>query len=223
MQANNFIKFLALILFGVLAGVVSSYFAFKNSSVSQVINKEEKIYVEENTVLTSKIKEVKDAVVGIKSGNITGSGLIVTSDGLIVTLASNVPTGSGADIIINGEENIPYQILKRDMNSNLALVKVDKNNLLTRGFFDLSQLEEGKRVFLISKPYLNGKFLLSANEGIVKSFDENNIVTNMFEAGRVDGAPVFDIEGNILGLSYKDAENIVNVIPVSTIKSFVGL
>lgn len=226
MQLNNFVKAVLLILFGVLSGVISSYFVFKNSSVNQIINKEEKVYIQENTALTNAIKNIKSSIVGIKSGNkINGSGVIVTSDGLIVTLAENVPLGLESNISIDAEDNITYQVLKRDLANNLALIKVEKNNLSTRSFFDLSKIEEGMRVFILSKSfnYSAVKFFFSANEGIVKSFNEEIIKTNIVETGRVEGSPVFDIEGNILGLAYKDANNFINIIPVSKIKFFAGL
>ncbi|MFA5169584.1 MAG: serine protease [Candidatus Paceibacterota bacterium] len=226
MQLNNFVKAILLIMFGVLFGVVSSYFTFKNSSVNQIINKEEKVYIQENTALTNAIKNIKSSIVGIKSGNkINGSGVIVTSDGLIVTLAENVPLGLESNISIDAEDNITYQVLKRDLANNLALIKVEKNNLSTRSFFDLSKIEEGMRVFILSKSfnYSAVKFFFSANEGIVKSFNEEIIKTNIVETGRVEGSPVFDIEGNILGLAYKDVNNFINIIPVSKIKSFAGL
>jgi len=226
MQLNNFIKAVLLILLGVLSGVVSSYFAFKNSSINQIINKEERVYIQENTALTNAIKSVESSVVGIKSGNrINGSGIIVTSDGLIVTLAENIPLGLESNISIDAEENITYQVLKRDLVNNLALIKVEKNNLSTRSFSDLSKIEEGMRIFVLSKSfnYSSAKFFFSANEGIIKSFNEDMIKTNIVEAGRAEGSPVFDIEGNILGLAYKDINNFINIIPVSKIKSFAGL
>ena len=219
MQINNILKAVIIILLGALGGTIVWLFAFKNQSAPvQIVNKEEKIYIEENTALTNTIKDVKDSVVSLKTGynkkEIQGFGLVLTSDGLVVTLASNVPQGSEANISIKGEENITYQVLKRDLDNNLALIKIDRSNLQTKGFFDLSKLEMGKRVFILSN---------SVNEGIVKSFSDDLIKTNIIEAEIVNGAPVFDIEGNVLGIGQKEANNSIDVIPVSKIKSFAGL
>lgn len=219
MQINNFLKVIIVILLGMLGGAITWLFVFNNQSAFvQLVNKEERIYIEENTALTSIIKNVKDSVVAIKTEynkkEIQGFGLVLTADGLIITLAENVPQGSKTNITIKGESNISYQVLKRDLENNLALIKLDKNNLQVKGFFDLSKLELGTRVFILSN---------NVNEGIVRTFDENLIKTNIIETEKINGAPVFDIKGEVLGIGYKDVNDFVNIIPISKIKSFSGL
>ena len=219
MPINNFVKAIIVVLLGVLGGTITWLFIFKNqSSFIQVLNKEEKIYIEENTALTGIIKNVKDSVVVLKTDynktEINGFGMILTADGLIITLAENIPQSSAANISIKGEDSISYQVLKRDMENNLALIKIDRNNLQTKGFFDISKLDTGERIFILSN---------SVNEGIVKSFNDDLIKTNIIENEIVNGAPVFNIKGEVLGIGYKDANDFVNIIPVSKIKSFAGL
>lgn len=219
MQVNNVLKVIIVILLGMLGGTIAWLFAFKNqSSFIQVVNKEEKVYIEENTALVETIKKVKDSVVVIKSeyegGEIEGFGTVLTSDGLIITLADNAPQGSKSNISIKGENNLSYQVLKRDLDNNLALIKVDKNNLQAREFFDLSKLEIGTRVFVLSN---------IANEGIIKSFNEDLIKTNIIEFEGVDGAPVFNVRGEILGVGNKNSNDSMDIIPISKIKSFAGL
>jgi hypothetical protein len=94
------------------------------------------------------------------------------------------------------------------------LIKIDRNNLQTKGFFDFSKLEIGEGVFILSN---------SVNEGIVKSFNDDLIKTNIIENEIVNGAPVFNIKGEVLGIGYKDDNNFIDIIPVSKIKSFAGL
>jgi S1-C subfamily serine protease len=219
MPINNFVKAIIVVLLGVLGGTITWLFIFKNqSSFIQVVNKEEKIYIEENTALTGIIKNVKDSVVVLKTNykktEINGFGMVLTADGLIVTLAENIPQNSEANISIKGENNISYQVLKRDIENNLALIKIDKNNLQTKGFFDFSKLEIGERVFILSN---------SVNEGIVKSFNDDLVKTNIIENEIVNGAPVFNIKGEVLGIGYKDINNFIDIIPVSKIKAFAGL
>jgi S1-C subfamily serine protease len=219
MQINNIFKAIIVILLGVLGGTIAWLFVFKNqSSFVQMVNKEERVYIEENTALTETIKNVKDSVVVLKTKynqkEIQGFGLVLTADGLVITLAENIPQGSESNISIKGEDSISYQVLKRDLDNNLALIKVDRSNLQTKGFFDLSNLQMGDRLFILSN---------SVNEGIVKSFNENLIKTNILEAEMVNGAPIFDIKGEVLGIGYKDVNNFVNIISILKIKSFAGL
>jgi len=159
-----------------------------------------------------------------KTGKILeGSGLIVSSDGLIVTLADLVPLGS--DITFFWEGKSPsFQILKRDLKENLALIKIEETNLPTTGFADLERIKLGERVFLVGVIFEKGKVPKKAvNEGIVKTFDGNSIETNIFEKSTFSGSPLFNIEGNALGLNIIDKEGKVSAIPISKIKSFIGL
>ena len=128
-----------------------------------MVTKEDKIYIEENSALVSIAKTVEPSVAGIKVSGKTGSGLVLTSDGLTVTLASLVPAGSEADVNIKGGDNNAYQVLKRDNESNLALLKLSAAGLSTDGFYDLSKLEIGMRVFVLS----NNGGSYSIDEGIV--------------------------------------------------------
>ena len=219
MQINNIFKVIVIILLGALGGTLAWLFFFKNqASFVQVINKEEKVYIEENTALINVVKNVKDSVVILKTKynnkEIQGFGMVLTADGLIITLAENIPQGSISNISIKGEENISYQVLKRDLKNNLALIKVDKNNLQTKGFFDLSKLEMGERVFILSN---------IINEGIVKNFNEDLIKTNIVEFEIINGSPVFNIKGEVLGIGYKNVNGNIDIIPVSKIKAFAGL
>ena len=153
-----------------------------------------------------------------------GSGLILTSDGLLVTLAELVPQGSDFNFFVN-EEKVSFQILKRDLEENLALIKTETPNLPTAGFADLEKLKLGERVFLVGVIFENQKItspVRVVNEGIVKSFDQDFIKTNIFEKNTLKGSPLFDIEGKILGLNTIDSEGKVIAIPISKIKSFAG-
>jgi len=219
MQINNFFKAIIIILLGALGGTIAWLFVFKNQPASvQLINKEERIYIEENAALVNAIKSVKDSVVVVKTEykqkEIQGFGLVLTADGLVVTLAENVPQGSQTSISIRGENNITYQVLKRNLENNLALIKVDRNNLQTKGFFDLSKLETGERIFVLFD---------GVNEGIVKSFNDSLIKTNIIEIETISGAPAFDVKGEVVGIGDKDTNNFVNIIPITKIKSFAGL
>lgn len=227
---ERIIKYTILILVGALGGLISGWIVFKDPSFSsiQVVNKQDKIYIEENKALVDIIKEVKDSVVGIKSsylsGSVNGSGFILTNDGMMITLAENVPGNSNSNISIKGEDNVSYQVIKRDLANNLALIKISKNNISTRQYSD-SGIMQGQRIFIVSKSfdYSLGEFFYSVNEGIVRSANDDKIRTNIIENGRIEGSPAFDIQGKAIGIAYKNENNLVDIIPISKIKEFSGI
>jgi S1-C subfamily serine protease len=120
--------------------------------------------------------------------------------------------------MIDGEVT-PFQVLKRDKESNLALVKVEKTNLPTASYFPLENLQLGERIFLVGN--LSAKKIV--NEGIVRSFTADLIETNIIDNAEAVSSPVFDIEGNILGLSQVAKDGRVTVLPVAKIKAVSGL
>ena len=190
------------------------------------------IYIQENTALVDAIERVEKTVVGIKTKTkygtiLQGSGLIVTSDGLMVTLAELVPQGATFSFFLDGKE-VSFQILKRDLQENLALLKLSDFSLTTVGFASLDKLKLGERVFLVGITFGSVKDGVqqvgkTVNEGIIKSFDQNSIQTNIIESVLSAGSPLFNIQGEILGINTINSKGNVSAIPISKIKAFMGM
>jgi len=64
---------------------------------------------------------------------------------------------------------------------------------------------------------------LSVNEGIIKSFEKDFIKTNMLEAKVLNGSPLFDIKGELVGLISVGSQGKVKVISVKKLRVFLGL
>lgn len=194
------------------------------------VTEKKEITIVENTALVDAIEKVENTIVGVRTktaeGNILeGSGLIVTSDGLFITLNDLVPKGSEFLFYIDGQP-ISFQIIKRDAGQNLALIKAEKENLSTVGFADLDKARIGQRVFLIGALLDNdNKKVIKkiANEGIIKSLNQELIETNISEDANLAGSPLFDIEGRCLGLNQINSQGEITAISVNQIKNFIGL
>jgi S1-C subfamily serine protease len=239
---KNISKIVGIFIIGIVGGIFADqilwpYFVerplFHQYRLEQspvYVTERKEITIQENVALKNAIEKVEKAVVGVrtetKSGKILeGSGLIIASDGLLVTLAELIPQGSTFSFFI---DDTPYQIngggqvLKRDLEENLALIKIEEENLPTVSFANLEKMKLGERVFLVGVIFDEGEPSKMVNEGIVKSFDQDFIKTNIFEKNILEGSPLFDIEGNVLGLNTIDKEGKVIAIPISKIKEFAG-
>lgn len=191
------------------------------------VTERKEIKIQENTALKEAIKEVERSVVFVRTKTKTGktlegSGLILTSDGLLITLEELAPRGSNSSFFVENEL-VSSQILKRGEKENLILVKAEKKNLKTVGFTNLEKIKIGERIFLLGEVFEEGKIKTVVNEGIIKSFDEEKIETNIFENKNLAGSPLFDIEGNLVGICQIEKDGKVIAIPNSKIKSFSGL
>jgi len=235
---KNIFKIIGIFIIGIVGGIFADqilwpYFIerplFHQYRLEQspvYVTERKEITIQENVALKNAIEKVEKVVVGVrtetKAGKfLEGSGLIITADGLMVTLAKLVPLGSTFSFFIDGEK-VNFQILKRDLEDNLVLVKIEEGNLPTVSFADLEKMKLGERVFLVGVIFEKGEPSKIVNEGIVKSFDQDFIKTNIFEENILKGSPLFDIEGNILGLNTIDLEGKIVAIPISKVKSFAG-
>lgn len=181
------------------------------------------VIIRENEVIIDAVEKIQRAVIGVKSPGTEGSGVIVSSDGLVVTLADLVPAGATFSFHINGEA-LPYEVKKRDLVNNLALIKVEGSSLPTLEFSDANGPKNGERIFLVGTIFDDrGNVTKSVNEGIVKRVEGNRIVTNIFEDEKLAGSTLFDIKGRVLGINSVSADGSVTAVSISTIREFAGL
>jgi len=235
---KNISKIISIFIIGIVGGIFADqilwpYFIerplFHQYRLEQspvYVTERKEVTIQENVAIINAIEKVEKVVVGVRTETKTekileGSGLIITSDGLMVTLADLVPQGSNFSFFIDGKK-VHFQILKRDLKENLALVKIEEANLPTVRFADLEKMKLGERVFLVGVIFEKEESSKIVNEGIVKTFGKDFIKTNIFEENILKGSPLFDIEGNILGLNTIDKEGKVIAIPISKIKAFAG-
>ena len=239
-MAKNVFKIITLFIIGVVGGIFADqilwpyfierplFYQYRLEQNPVYLTEIKEITVQENTAITEAIEKVEKSVVGIitetADGKILeGSGLIVTSDGLMVTLAELVPQGSDFDFFRDNKK-ISFQILKRDLKTNLALIKLADGNLSTVSFADLEKLKLGERVFLVGITFdAKNNSQTIVNEGIMKSLTADFIKTNIFENYLLVGSPLFNVAGETLGINTIDSEGKVITIPISKIKEFIGL
>ena len=238
-MAKNVLKIIGFFVVGMVGGIFADqifwpYFIEKplfhqyrlEQSPVYVTEKKE-VIIQENTALQEAIEKVDKTVVGVKAQTKTGevlegSGLIVTSDGLLVTLAELVPQGSEFAFFVDGEA-VSYQILKRDATENLALVKLGEAKLPTVVFADFNKLKLGERVFLVGIVFDEKVSSQVINEGVVKKIDKNLIKTNIAETDNIKGSPLFNIAGEVIGLNTINSEGKIIAIPIPKIKEFIGM
>lgn len=232
MAVKNILQLLALFFMGVMGGVfadqvLAPYFMEKPESPTYLTEKiETTLYVQENTAMRKSVQDVLPAIIGVKtktaSGQVlSGSGLVLTSDGLVITLASLVPQGSEFAFFVD-DQWPAFQILKRDFKNNLALIKLGKGGLKSRGFVESEKIKLAEPVFLAGLDFSSTTPQAVVNAGIITSFNKELIETNIFEKKNISGSPLFDIEGRVVGLNIIDKDGRVSAIPTDVIRRFAG-
>lgn len=126
------------------------------------------------------IKKVSPAVVGIECyafGNSftpssSGSGIIMTADGYIVTNAHVVEDANGITVLLENGDAYAAELVGADADTDLAVLKINANNLTYAEFGNSDELERGDRVIAIGNP--GGTVLAgSTTGGMVSGLNRN--------------------------------------------------
>ena len=239
---RSILRILFILAIGALGGIIFQAFIlpylatkeyFKQVGFVRILTErevnlypKETVIVQENKALQEAVEKVERSVIGVRAQSvrgeiIEGSGLILTNGGDVVTLGDLLPKGYDFSFFWNGEK-VTYESLEVDKTGNLVRLRIDKKDLLTLPFADMGNIKAGQRVFLVGMIFENGQWQKIVNEGIIKTFDEDLIRTNIFEKSALTGSPLFDIEGNVLGLNTIDREGKVTTISAKKIQEFTG-
>ena len=228
---KNIFKIIIILIIGAIGGSLFQVFllpvlinhpyfgkleVIKRLKNEVIVNPIEKITIGQDTALEEAIKGVGDTVVGFNSG----SGIVITSDGLVVTLADLLPK-TEKYLFLEGEK-VNFEVVRKDSEKNLALIKIDQKNILACKFADLSDIKMGQKVFLLGVIIENEIPKSITNQGSIKMFDDDIIRTNILEDKVLNGSPLFNVWGEVLGLNIIDDQGKVSTISIDDIRKFAG-
>ena len=135
-----------------------------------------------------------------------GSGVIISEDGYIVTNFHVVNDAYEIVIKLNSGESFEATVIGLDSRSDLALLKIDANNLNYSSFADSDQIVLGQDVIAIGNPLGQG---LTASTGIISALEKeiylNNVYMDLLQTDASinegnSGGGLFDLNGNIVGI-----------------------
>lgn len=245
-MSNNILKIIVIFVIGAIGGIFADQILwpycverplFLKYNLEQkpiYLTETKEIFIQENTALINAIEKSKNSVVAISKKvknkkSLIGSGLIITEDGLIVLLSEIIPKDICSNIVINNDkqEIKNCKVLKRDNENNLVLIKIEKNNLKTCGFYDFEKIKLGQRVFSIgSIQKINNDaeyvFTPIVNQGIISYFDKDFVYTNISEKNNINTSILFDIEGRVVGINFLNKQAEIITIPSNKIRKFIG-
>lgn len=136
-----------------------------------------------------------------------GSGVIVSSDGYILTNNHVVEGADEIEVILNDSRRAIAKVIGTDPESDLAVLKITLNRLPVIVLGNSDQALVGDTVLAIGNPFGVGQTVTS---GIVSALGRNHLGINTFEnfiqtdaainPGNSGGALV-DVNGNLLGIN----------------------
>ncbi|MBP3379572.1 MAG: trypsin-like peptidase domain-containing protein [Ruminococcus sp.] len=139
----------------------------------------------------------------------TGSGVIITEDGYIVTNAHVLQADGYHDVRTADDKIYSAKIVGRDSKTDIAVIKVSADGLTPAVFGDSDQVTVGEQVIAIGNPAgLTG----SVTDGIVSAVDRNVrsdytgfemkcIQTNAAISPGNSGGALVDMYGHVIGIT----------------------
>lgn len=215
---------------GLLAGIlVLPFFIRKNFLNTAVIFdkvfkpreiitriEEKPIIVPKSDYFTEALAKVKNSVVAVESFSQnrlvrTGSGVIVTQDGLIFTVNSVVPIDATIIQVISSGKLIPARVVYRNPADNVAIISVPENNLQVVRLED--ELPEiAKNILILSKSIEFGKDQILITSALISQINEGNetFKISLPYDQNLFGSALIDNQGRILGmLDFKGLKPVV--------------
>ena len=164
----------------------------------------------------------------------SGSGIILTSDGYIVTCKHVVDGAETVKVILNDETEYDAKLIGSDARSDLAVLKIDASDLTPATLGDSDMLTVGEDVIAIGNPL--GELRGTATSGIVSALSREVTVESMsMKLIQTDaaispgnsGGGLFNASGSLVGIvnakaSSSDSEGLGFAIPVSSVKTIIS-
>jgi len=160
-------------------------------------------------------KDSTDKTGFVTNEEVTGSGVILDSDGYIITNSHVVKGAHRIDISVmtrnaadHYEDHAHYEakILGVDRESDLALLKVDARNLPTLAFFDSDKLKQGQVVVALGSPLgLENSLTVGYVSAPMRHLSADRPMFYVQTDAAINpgnsGGPLLDITGHIVGIN----------------------
>jgi len=157
-----------------------------------------------------------------------GTGIIVGSDGLIVTNSHVVGRAQDITVLLNDKRTFKGKIVGKDSVSDLALVKIDAKNLPVAKLGSTKGLKPGDWAIAIGSPlgFENTVTLgiISAVNRTLSDKGDNLIQTDTAINQGNSGGPLLNIHGEVIGINQAIVDprsgfvNLGFAIPIETYK-----
>ena len=163
-----------------------------------------------------------------------GSGVIVRPDGYILTNHHVVESSDDAEVLLADGQRLRAAVIGSDPETDLAVLKADRNSLPAIQFGDAAGVRVGDVVLAIGNPFGVGQ---TVTMGIVSALGRTQLGINLFEnfiqtdaainPGNSGGA-LIDSQGRLIGINTAiysrsgGATGIGFAIPVSTARDILG-
>jgi serine protease Do len=239
-----------VLIVGIIGGMLGSY-GFIRFFASAIPADRKQLVVQESSAVIDVAKKVSPSVVSITSKAVTagffgssqqevgaGTGMIVTSDGLILTNRHVVEdTTATYTVVTNDGKTYPATVVSRDSINDVAFVRISGSNFPAVQLADSGAVQVGQRVVAIGNAL--GQFQNTVTDGIVSGLSRGidagdssgtgttETLSNVFQTDAAinpgnSGGPLVNLDGQVIGMNTavagQGSQNIGFAIPINDVK-----
>jgi len=143
---------------------------------------------------------------GERESRSLGSGFIISSDGYILTNSHVVAAADDITVKLNDKREFTAEVIGVDPRTDVAVIKIDADNLPAVSIGDPDKLRVGDWVLAIGSPF---GFESTVTSGIVsakgRSLPQENYVpfiqTDVAINPGNSGGPLFNLDGEVVGIN----------------------
>ena len=162
-----------------------------------------------SNAVTELAESVSPSVVNVNAGRRGGTGIVWSSDGLVVTASHVVGHSTASTVALSDGKELEAKVVGRDPYTDIALLKVDASGLTPVKVGSADGIKVGQ--FVLALANASGK-KASATSGIVTSHRrsmhgfwgvmiEDAVVSDAKLNPGYSGGPLVDASGNLLGMN----------------------
>lgn len=171
-----------------------------------------------------------------ETGTSLGTGVVVSADGYIITNSHVIEGCSSVDITLWDEREYPAKLVGRDEESDLAVLKIEAQDLTPAEFGDSSSLQVGDVALAIGNP-LGEQLPGTMTDGII-SYIDRSVTVDGYEMQLIQtsaalnsgnsGGALLNEYGQVVGVTtlkmssnWDTIEALGFAIPTATVKEIV--
>lgn len=139
----------------------------------------------------------------------SGSGFVISSAGFVVTNSHVVNGATHLEATLPDGRSFPARIIGDDAATDIAVIKIDGNNLVPLAFGDSNRLQVGQIAIAIGNPY---GFQYSVTAGVVSALgrtlrsQNGRLIDDVIQTDAAlnpgnSGGPLVDSHGHVIGVN----------------------
>lgn len=210
-----------------LLGLASLAWLLATSAAAhEPVSLEERIVAVSEAVTPSVVHISAVVRVNDRRNVVTGSGLIVSSDGLVVTNHHVVDKAVKVEVTVPGRKRrYPAEIVGTDPQTDLAVLRIEVDTPLPAATFGkVADVRVGQWVLAIGNPYgLDGTVSLGIVSAKGRNLEVPGLLNDFIQTDAMidrgsSGGPLVDLEGRVIGLNSRgQGRGIGFTIPADTV------